>query len=95
LAEDAFEILKKRKIEREAAYNRMKGMAQGLRSMNLSKWDSDMLVLSEFVFENFKSMVDTIDLLVETLIKYNQRIKELEKTVKILTETVDTLNQNR
>ncbi len=95
MSDDALELLKKRKAEREKKYNKLKAMVQGARLTKLTQANENLLLLFEYITDNIKSTQDNLDSILEIVVGHNQRIINLEKEIKQLKETLDTLNENR
>jgi hypothetical protein len=87
--------LKKRKEERDENYNRLKGMTEGFRLTNFNQTEESLVLIVEYAMNSFKDHQDSIDTLREATIYSFQRFETVEKEMKQLRETMDTLNENR
>ena len=87
--------LKERKEEREKTYNRLKGRIEGVRLTNLNQTEKSFMSILEYAMDSFKAHQDSIDTFREAIIYSFQRLETLEKKVRKLKESIDTLNENR
>ena len=95
MGEDTLQNLKREREEREKAYTEIRGIIKGVRLARLSETDENFLKIFEFILEGFKTLADQINTLFEGEIHLARRIETLEKDVKQLKETIDTLMENR
>jgi hypothetical protein len=95
MSEDTLKQLKKQREERQESYTQFKSMMQGIRLTKLSPVDESLLTIVEKMVEGFKNFGDGLDYISEGVIRLTQRVEALEKDVKQLRDTLDTLNENR
>lgn len=87
--------LKKEKEQSDLEYAKFTGIIQGVRSRPMTQTDEAMLALIELIIKNDKGSKDLFNQTYQIIVVFLNKIETLEKEVKDLKRSMDTLDQNR